>query len=188
VCQFEAVEPWLHLVYILSETVRELAFLSHPMTVEEHNRIEVLALAHLNLPETKRKPKKLSQTYIAEQTGLKRSTVSRIINQENMTKVLYRKGPESTIDAEKMIREVHDDVVLRKKSNRELADHFQISKRYLQKILNKAGLNSYSRRKKPFVSEVNRIKRMKFAMYHAEWTVDDRNRVIWTDETYIYLS
>ena len=40
-----------------------------------------------------------------------------------------------------------------------------------------------SQKKEPFVSAVNRPKRVEFARRHRDWTIDDWKRVLWSDES-----
>jgi hypothetical protein len=39
--------------------------------------------------------------------------------------------------------------------------------------------------KKPLLKKIHRENRLKFAQYHANWTVEDWKRVLWSDETKI---
>lgn len=60
---------------------------------------------------------------------------------------------------------------------------FQISARTVRRILQNSGLHGRVARKKPFVSKINRQKRLQFAKEHLEWTEEDWAKVIFTDES-----
>lgn len=57
-------------------------------------------------------------------------------------------------------------------------------RRYLK---NNLGLKSYSRPKKPFLTQKMRTARLKFARDHAHWTTSDWENVLWSDECYFHL-
>lgn len=57
-----------------------------------------------------------------------------------------------------------------------------LSKRTVQRILNKYGLFGRIARKKPFINAKNRVKRLKWAKKHRNWTVADWSRILWSDE------
>ena len=49
------------------------------------------------------------------------------------------------------------------------------------------GYNRRVARKKPFLDATKKAKRLEWALAHQHWTVEDWRRVIWTDESYIWL-
>lgn len=57
----------------------------------------------------------------------------------------------------------------------------------IKRSLGEAGLVSAIKRKKPFLSARHRRLRLAFARQHANWTVDDWKRVIFSDESKIQL-
>jgi len=136
------------------------------MTTNETIRHEVLTLHKLNLPGSKRKPKKLSHQHIADELGIKRRTVSNIIKQSKEEIQKKRKGPAPKLDAKAVAEEIHASKTTRTQSNSELAEKYGVSIRTLQKTLKKEGVHSYKRRRKPFINENNRIKRM-----HMQWNM-----------------
>jgi transposase len=138
------------------------------MTTDHETKQSVLTLTKLTLPETKRKPKRLSQAYIAKELNVHPRTVSNIIQKANISTASQRKGPPPQYDREKIVKEVHDSKELRNMKNEALAEHYGFSERTLRKILNPAGLGSYKKRIKPFINQINRMKRMHFAMEHIE--------------------
>jgi len=59
----------------------------------------------------------------------------------------------------------------------------KISPTTVRRRLNFLGINSRVKAKKPFISVVNRRKRLAFAKLHRNWSVADWSRVLWTDES-----
>jgi transposase len=55
----------------------------------------------------------------------------------------------------------------------------------VRNVLKKNGLHAATKKKVPMLKYVHRQKRLKFAQYHANWTVEDWKRVLWSDETKI---
>lgn len=53
----------------------------------------------------------------------------------------------------------------------------------VRRTLKAAGFRAKKKVKKPKLSKKNRIARLKWCQEHAEWTVHDWQRVIWSDET-----
>ena len=49
------------------------------------------------------------------------------------------------------------------------------------------GLNSRVALGKPLISDANRIKRLKFAREHKDWTLDQWKKVMWSDESRLTL-
>jgi transposase len=43
------------------------------------------------------------------------------------------------------------------------------------------GICSHWSKKKPFISQSNKIKRLEWSKAHKHWTIDDWHRVVWTD-------
>lgn len=52
----------------------------------------------------------------------------------------------------------------------------------IRRLLFKYGLKGRVARKKPYISSINRKKRLKFAREHRNWTFEQWMRVLWTDE------
>lgn len=49
--------------------------------------------------------------------------------------------------------------------------------------LRSVGLHSRVARRKPFINETNRVKRLQFAKNHQHWKTKDWAKVLWSDET-----
>src|SRR5438105_4192268 len=62
-----------------------------------------------------------------------------------------------------------------------------VSTSTVQRTLRRCGLKSRVRRKKPLLRPMHRSKRLDFAKKYKNWTMNDWNRVIWSDETKINL-
>src|SRR5436305_5388455 len=62
----------------------------------------------------------------------------------------------------------------------------QISRQTVSRALKNAGMHSSEKRKKPALSSKNIKERFVFAKVHKDWTLDERKRVIWSDESKIY--
>jgi len=62
-----------------------------------------------------------------------------------------------------------------------------ISERTLQRRRSEAGLGSYIAVEKPGLSAENVGKRLEWAKQHKDWTIEDWKRVIWSDESSIWI-
>lgn len=62
-----------------------------------------------------------------------------------------------------------------------------LSVRTVRRRLNEAGLLGRIPRKKPFLSEDNRCRRLAFARRYRDWSLREWKNVLWTDETKITL-
>ena len=59
----------------------------------------------------------------------------------------------------------------------------QLSRRTAQRRLHERNYKKCLKTRKPFVSSVNRRKRLKFAKLYRDWTVDQWKKVVWSDES-----
>jgi transposase len=62
-----------------------------------------------------------------------------------------------------------------------------ISKKTIKRRLNEVGIYGYVAAKKPFVNEAQRLKRLQWAFEHKDWTVDQWNSVLFSDESSFVL-
>jgi DDE superfamily endonuclease/Transposase/Helix-turn-helix domain len=91
----------------------------------------------------------------------------------------------------RILRDIQNSSELRRLPKRQLAQEISalISKNIcgatLVKTLKKNGIQSHVARKKPFISEENRLKRLQWARDHRNWTKEQWRRVLWTDESSI---
>jgi hypothetical protein len=58
-----------------------------------------------------------------------------------------------------------------------------VSPQTIRNILRRAGYQSYKTASKPFISEVNRKKRIAWAKKHVKWSLDDWKDVLFSDES-----
>ena len=63
-----------------------------------------------------------------------------------------------------------------------------ISRSTLTRRLEEVELYSRVKRHKPYISEKNMQLRLEWAILHKDWTPDQWNKVIWSDETLIKLN
>ena len=58
-----------------------------------------------------------------------------------------------------------------------------ISPQKVQRRLHEKNFKKFPKTKKPYVSQVNRRKRLQFARRYRHWTVDQWKKVVWSDES-----
>ncbi|CAK9796081.1 Transposable element Tc1 transposase [Anthophora plagiata] len=63
----------------------------------------------------------------------------------------------------------------------------QVCDRTIRKKLYENGLRARTPRKKPYLNQKQRQKRIEWARVHKEWTEEDWDRIIWSDETKISI-
>ena len=51
--------------------------------------------------------------------------------------------------------------------------------------LRRAGFKRYIARRKPPITESTRQKRLDFAKYYVDWTIEDWKAILWSDETWV---
>jgi transposase len=145
------------------------------------------------------------QIIAAFQAGKKARTISQMFNVSKRTlnhkwsifkarsslQQLPRSGrPQITTDREKkrICRESKKDPFSSAKKIKNSIGRDNISDRTIRRILVKVGgLKSRRAAKKPFLSEKNRIARLKWAREHLNWTFDDWKKVLWSDESKFLL-
>ena len=59
----------------------------------------------------------------------------------------------------------------------------EVSTKTIQRRLREKGITWRKKSKKPYVSEKNRIARLKFAREHAGWNIEQWKRVVWSNES-----
>jgi transposase len=103
-------------------------------------------------------------------------------------------GRKSIIDnrfERRIIREIKADSSMRRMTKNLLATEIShrtqvpMSARTLMRAFKRKKIKSYIARRKPMISEKNRIKRLKWARTYKNWTKKDWRRVLWTDESTI---
>lgn len=120
------------------------------------------------------------------------STIKKIIDKYNKTKKIAndpRCGrPQALSDAEKryIVREIKKNPKLpATEITRTINNNFNksICPNTVRKVLHEGGYSSRVPRKKPYISKVNKAKRLKYAEEHRNKSNDFWNRVVFTDES-----
>lgn len=135
--------------------------------------------------------KGLSYRKVAEVCGVSKSTVHRIAKniEEDLPKC--KAGAPSKLtdyDKRKIVRLITSDQCdTAAKVNKELQKDgtINVCTRTIQNALRSSGLRAAPKVKKPLLSKRHIKARLDFAKRHQHWTIDDWNRVIWSDETKI---
>ena len=63
--------------------------------------------------------------------------------------------------------------------------NWNVSESAIRRALHKEGYHRRIARRKPPISEVNRVTRLAWAIEHRFWTREQWNRILWTDETWV---
>lgn len=63
--------------------------------------------------------------------------------------------------------------------------HWNIEEHVIRRALHKRGYRRCISRLKPPLTEENKMKRLQFAREHLEWTIEQWNQILWTDESWI---
>ena len=134
-----------------------------------------------------------NNTIIAKTVGCHRTTVTRFLAAyESGETSKKRPGRPCILDSQK--RKRLKAIVLKNKESRRknLAEitnivsaeiNKPISARTIRRVLHKENVHSCIPRKKPFISAINKAKRLAWAMERRHWTVEDWKKVVWTDES-----
>ena len=94
---------------------------------------------------------------------------------------------KSTIKEDRRIRRLSE--ADRRKTAPAIKQEFEassdvvMSQRSYQRRLVEFGLHGRVARKKPYISEKNRVRRLSWAKRHANWTSQDWQKVVWSDES-----
>jgi hypothetical protein len=140
--------------------------------------------------------RKAGWTYekIAKDQSMPRSTVAQICAAPATPQRKNKCGRKIKIDTPTRRRLVFTATLNaenRRKTMSEIAQlcdlGFHVSEKTLRQAFAKEGYHRRTARKKPFLDDIKREKRLRFALAHQHWTRDDWRRVIWTDECYIWL-
>lgn len=134
--------------------------------------------------------------YVADQLGVHHSTISRMAKRFRETGSHSRKYGQGR----KKVTSARDERFLRqqvlrnrKLTSAELSNELQtirnvrISAVTVRRRLHEAGLASRKAAITPLLTTAHRIARLRFARNHANWTVDEWKKVLFTDETRVSL-
>jgi len=64
-----------------------------------------------------------------------------------------------------------------------ISDNIEVCTNTVRRALKRNGLVARVKRKKPLLSKKHRAKRLKFAKSYKDWTVDEWNKIVWSDES-----
>jgi transposase len=133
----------------------------------------------------------LSIHQIASQTGVGRSTASRVLKNILPNRFVPSPGRPSKLSTRSQ-QSIITQIATGKASNAvQATKHINtiisspVSSETVRRVLRKNSFKAVVKKKKPFLSATHRKKRLNFALKYKEWTVEDWKRVIWSDETKI---
>jgi len=126
---------------------------------------------------------------IAQKTGLGKSTVGRIHQNWDGDKENNRGGRPAKLSTRDKQRIIHK-ITSGQLDNAVQATHFinhisttSINPQTVRNVLKENGFKAVVKKKVPLLKKTHRLKRLKFAQEHENWTVEDWKRVLWSDET-----
>ena len=125
---------------------------------------------------------------VAKSLGIGKSSVQRISKNLQTEKKSKPGRPKKMTNREETFcvkQIVSGEAKTVKSLTKELKEQFgkEIGRNVVSRALIKAGLKSGEKKKKPALSSKNMKARFEFAKKHQDWTVDDWNRVIFSDES-----
>ena len=128
---------------------------------------------------------------IQAKTGLGKSTVHRISKTLDLEKENLPTGRPAKLTAHDKQRITHK-IRTGKLENAVQATQFinsiipnPVHPQTVRNALKEAGYQSATKKKVPMLKLTHRQRRLKFAQYHENWTVEDWKRILWSDETKI---
>lgn len=137
-----------------------------------------------------------SYGFLAEKYKLKRSTVYSIIKRYKNSGTVEnqpRSGRPRSLtvrESRELVREVkRNPFTSSLKLKKKVQDEFgkDVGRTTIRRYLKREGYSGRIARKKPFISKVNRRKRLNFARQHVDKPLEFWKKVLWTDETKINL-
>jgi transposase len=128
---------------------------------------------------------------VQSKTGLGKSTIGRIKKEMDWDKENSKGGRPSKLsprDKQSIIRQITTG----KLDNAVQAANFinniipnPVTPQTVRNVLKENNFRSVIKKKCPLLKKQHRIRCLKFAQYHENWTVEDWKRVLWSDETKI---
>jgi transposase len=128
---------------------------------------------------------------IQSKTNVEKSTIGRIKEQLDGNKENHKGGRPSKLspgDKCSIIRQITSGRL----DNAVEATQFinailpnPVTPQTVRNALKEDNFWSVVKQKRPLLKKAHRLQRLKFARYHANWTVEDWKRVLWSDETKI---
>lgn len=129
-----------------------------------------------------------SGRYIARKLGRGHAAIAVFIKKFKATRVVHRKKgsgrPRVTTKREDRAI-VRTMLPNRRVSTRKIIQDLglHVSMRTVRRRMNAKGYHGVFERKKNYVSDRNRIKRVRWARAHKDWTYQDWKKVLWSDES-----
>ena len=159
--------------------------------------LELERLRNLRAPETTRDQRLQAQTLhesgikyqeIAAQTGLTLRQVQYAIT--HTVTPTKRKGRKSMLTDDEVQNIINWICASRKNRRTSWISiptllHLNVSYKTIRTALRNAGFSRRVARRKPPISEKNRLARLRFAIEHSNWSLDQWAKILWSDETWI---
>ena len=128
---------------------------------------------------------------IHDKTGVGLGTINRIGKEVDANKENNPGGHPSKLsahDKQSIVQQINSEkldnaVQAANFINSTLSD--PVHPQTIRNALKEAGFYSATKKKVPMLKLIHCQKRLKFARYHENWTVEDWKRVLWSDETKI---
>ena len=131
------------------------------------------------------------QHQVVTKTGVGMGTVNRISKELDLDKENNPGGRPSKLSAHDKKLIIHQ-ITSGKLDNAVQATQFinnvisnPVNPQTVRNVLKKSGLCSATKKKVPMLKKGHCQRRLQFALYHENWTVEDWKRVLWSDETKI---
>src|SRR6201990_1371344 len=128
---------------------------------------------------------------VQSKTSLGKSTIARIKKEMDWDKENSKGGRPSKLSSHNKQSIIHQ-ITTGKLDNAVQATNFinnilpnPIHPQTVRNVLKENNFHSVIKKKCPLLKKQHRIRHLKFAQYHENWTVEDWKRVLWSDETKI---
>lgn len=130
----------------------------------------------------------MSGRNIAQNLSLCPSTVTKVIKRYKLsgsTENAARPGRPKKLNERDHRHLVNDVKKNRRSTLQDITNNmpFEVSSSTIRRALHEQGIHNRIAIKKPFISNINRGKRLLFARNHRNLTIDDWKHILWTDES-----
>lgn len=132
-----------------------------------------------------------STRQVASKTGLGKSTIARINKELEGDKENCKAGRPSKLSPRDR-RTIFHQITTGQLDNAVQVTHhlnstlsYHVCPQTVRNALKKDDFKAVVKAKKPLLKKAHRQRRLAFAQYHSNWTVEDWKRVLWSDETKI---
>jgi len=111
-------------------------------------------------------------------------------NSHRLTPQNRKSGPKAVIDTPyqaELVRFIRRSKETRRMRYEEVAQTlgWHVSASAIRRALKKEGFSRHVARRKPPISEANRVARLQWAREHLDWTREQWETILWTDETWV---